>query len=246
MADVPYVPKAAYGAVPSPLQTLETGLALAKPTVYSPMPPTPSVSIDTVVEAATPTEKPVSLDEATDYFRENYIPEVARLTGKSTISQLRKPSALDYDRSELSRIVGEYGLRPVLDELKERPRPEDDIPYELDPIAKRVMREAIHQDYFGLTEMTERFKDIYVNNLARYFGVPAAAAMLGVSEKTVGNRMKSYSEDERNRLVFPDDKRVEPNLEQIAEANSSVKKQAEEVVRLWEQQQMQRAHSSLN
>jgi hypothetical protein len=191
-----------------------------------------------------PTLDPLGLDEATNYFRKNYIPAVAELTGKTYISHLAKPSALDFDRSSLSRLVSEYGLKSELEEIRQelgQTEKGKDVPAELmDPIVKRVVREAIAGNYFGLNDATERFKDIYVNNLARYFGESEAARILNVTTRTVVNRVESYLSDERNRLMFPDDKIVEPNLEQIAEAiDSSTKKQAKEETKLWEQQKMQ-------
>jgi hypothetical protein len=207
--------------------------------------PTPQGSIDNLLTGEmTPTLNPLGLDEATDYFRKNYIPTVAKLTGKTYISHLARPSALDLwpsGKGGLSNLVNGYGLKPRLEEIREELGEMEkgrDVPSELmDPIVRRVVREAISGGYFGLTDATERFKDIYVNNLARYFGETEAAKILDVTTRTVLNRVERYLSDKRNALRFPDDRIVEPNLEQIAEAiESSTKKQPDEEIRHWQQQ----------
>jgi hypothetical protein len=199
-----------------------------------------------------PTYNPRSLDEAADHFRSNYIAKMAEYTGRTSISDLAN-KVLDFDRSELSRLVsgydfGDMPLKDYLSALQEN-KPDTKAKYErdiassiFDPIVRRVFREAVAEGYFGLKENTDRFKDIYVNSIAEDMGIKYAALVLDVSEKTVRNRMESYKADPRNNLRFPDDCKLQ-DLEGITERSeaqkrelSATSRQAREEERLWEQQ----------
>lgn len=194
------------------------------------------------IEEHLPTYNPMSLDEATGYFRGCYIAKMAEYSGKTSISDLAN-KVLDYDRSELSRLVSSYGLKDYLDGLKEelpdKPRYERDIASTIfDPIVRRVFREAISEGYFGLKDATDRFKDIYVNNVAEDMGIRYASDVLDVSEKTIRNRIESYRLDQRNKLSFPDDCKPR-DLEGITEQETSTQKNAITESELWQQRQQQ-------
>ncbi len=213
-----------------------------------PLSAAPYSTIDTLVaqdkltpelEQVMPTYNPQSLGEATGYFRSAYIAKTAEYTGKTNISDLANSRVLDFDRSELSRIVNDYGIKDYLLTLQESrdgagEKYERDVAASIfDPIVRRVFREAISGGYFGLKEATDRFKDIYVNNLAEDMGISGASAVLGVSERTVRNRMESYESDKRNDLRFPDD--CKPGSIDDVAGESSTSKQALEEEKLWQQ-----------
>jgi hypothetical protein len=200
-----------------------------------------------------PTYNPMGLEEASDYFRSNYIAKMAEYTGKASISELAN-KVLDFDRSELSRLVnnsdfGDIPLKDYLLALQEN-KPDTKAKYErdiastiFDPIVRRVFREAIADGYFGLKDTTDRFKDIYTSSLAEEVGIAYAAELLDVSERTVRNRMASYRADPRNSLRFSDDIRPK-DLEDIAEKGeakgfgaSSTSRQRDEEQELCERQQ---------
>jgi len=205
------------------------------------------------IEGQLPTYNPQTLEQAADYFRSNYIAKMAEYTGRTSISDLAN-KVLDFDRAELSRLVNGYGfgdmpLKDYLSALQES-KPDTKAKYErdiassiFDPIVRRVFREAITEGYFGLKENTDRFKDIYVNSVAKDMGIRYAAEVLDVSERTVRNRMESYRADHRNSLRFPDDCKPK-DLEGIAEGSgfvkgeaSSTSKQARQEEELWKQQE---------
>ena len=213
-----------------------------------------------------PTYKPVTLDKATEEFKQNYISSVAKQLGQYNpktdnvdISDLSKK--LKYNRQGLSELVNSYNIKVSPNELKGTVQERIynyTVDVDMDPIISRVIAESNITGY-DLHEQIERFKDIYVNNLTRdisgklktnfdekdamKYAISAAASILGVDEKTVKNRREKYAKDQRNNLSFTSDWLVPGNLENIALSETSLQKSSREELDEWQKQNKMGAFS---
>ena len=209
-------------------------------------------SIDSYLEAKRdknlPTYDLLPLDEAASYFEKTFILATAKQTCSASISYLRKP--LERTRENISDIVNNrLGIGNELTDIlnyntkastKEKQEPVDYAKEILDPIARRVFQEARANNRYGLKEQLGRFKDIYINNIAREFGykevaknmqiynlqemaekdiaklgIGYAALSLGISTRSVRDKIERYWDNPLNNMVFEKQRRESPEQSNI-------------------------------
>ena len=144
-----------------------------------------------------PSSLDVSLNEAVFDFRKEYILAIAKQTAKFNIYSISR--ALNYDRSELSKLINETSVKPEIDKLQKEYNPGDwfskKVTSEISsPLTQEVIIESISENNFDIKKATVRFKKKYITQKVNQHGVKKTAEILCVNERTIRNHfLENYN-----------------------------------------------------